>query len=130
MFGCDRHQLYVLYTCAGVVAISLLVNYMDAASQENCINNRNAVYLLRKSKQWNVLCDQDQQRSVAFQHINYAIAYLNAARDCASDALLEQVTKTDLHTYTKMVHQKQNMLQKRLQGLSASTSAPKRNSIT
>ena len=90
--------------------VCMVLKYCETSSEENKENNKNAIRLLKKSMQWNLISHQDKNAIIAYQHINLSIAYLNAARECASDAILEQATKSDLYTYNKKIHNRQSQL--------------------
>lgn len=108
------HEAYILYVSLGFLVACLFFKCIETVNEEVKLNNKNAIELFKKSLHWNTISQQDTKREIAYQHINYAIAYMNAARECATDIILEKTTKTDIHAYKKIVHNRQSSLMKQL----------------
>jgi hypothetical protein len=78
-------------------------------------SSQNAVRFIEKSRQWLAMSEQDKQAAAAFQHVNYAVAFLDASRESASDAVLERGTQIDVHQYSRLLHGRQHALARKLQ---------------
>ena len=106
----EDYKIRILYATAIVVAVSLAVKLFERTHLEGQQNYKNAVKLLKKAIAWHSMSLQDTHSEIAYQHINYAIAYLGAARECASDTILEHGCRCDVHHFSKAVHQRQQSL--------------------
>ena len=59
--------------------------------------------LVDQAHRWYTISTQDKSPLYAYQHINFATAYLNAARHSANDTTLEQVSGIDVHGLYKRI---------------------------
>ena len=58
-------------------------------------SNNHIHLLLRQTARWAVASQQDENPLIAVLHANYAVGYLSALREIATDRGIEQVTGID-----------------------------------
>lgn len=96
-----KYMIVTLKVTAGFFVLILVLKVCD--QRDNSDGMKLARSLLDQSSKWYSISLQDKQAFFSFQHANYAIAYLNAARHIASDVMLERMSGTDIHKlYNKM----------------------------
>lgn len=64
---------------------------------------------------WVEMSEQDRHPLLAFQHANYAFAFLSAARTSSTDALLEKGTGVDVRSLSQSIQRRQKGLYSKLQ---------------
>ena len=99
-------------TCI-VVIISIILKIVNSQLDKDVVFS-NGVSLLKQSMKWLDLSKQDGSFETSYQHANYAIAYLQAARHVASDTILEQGSGVDVHKYSKTVDSHQRSVFKKI----------------
>lgn len=97
---------------ASVIAVLLLLKVFDTQTMrpESSI----AKSLIEQAQKWYLLSRQDKVPLTSYQHINYAMAYLNGARHVSSDTKLEQVSGIDVHYLYKKIDELQRQVGKTL----------------
>lgn len=69
---------------------------------------------VEQAKRWYAAAQQSSNATFTFQHCNYALAYLNAARYLVDDQTIERVTSLHVHRFSRAVEENQR---KALRGL-------------
>ena len=94
-----------------VICFIVLMIVSAIESLHKCSSHSTAKSLLSQSGKWYRMSAQDKDPIYALQHCDYAIAYFNAARHSASDAILEKGSGIDLHKYhNKLINHQMNIL--------------------
>ena len=114
MIELTKHQINICYMTIGVAVVCILSNCFDSATRGENICNTYAIKLMKKAIRLNKMSHNDKLIGNAYKHANYAIAYLDAAREFASDKLLEYSTKTDIQTFNKHLYHKQHEIGKHI----------------
>ena len=63
--------------------------------------------LVEQAAKWYTLSCQDKHTIYAFQHSNFALSYLNAARHVTSDSNIERISKIDVYKLYKSINEQQ-----------------------
>ena len=87
----------VLKTTAGLLAVLVGVKLLEPVYTDDASANDLAKSFLYQAAKWHDVSSQSKNAVYSFQHANYAIAYLNAARHVADDKSLERLSGTDIH---------------------------------
>ena len=69
--------------------------------------------LVRQSARYAVTAQQDSSPVIALQHANYAVAYLYALKDIASDSQIHNSTGIDVKKFTEHIKNVQDMVTKK-----------------
>lgn len=84
----------------------------------NVLKNREnidfATLMIKQSNDWFKTSLQDKEPHIAFQHCNYAVAFLNAARFSSSDTILENISGLDMHKFHAKLMAREASLAKQL----------------
>lgn len=99
----------VYVTVAFIIIIFVLCTLENVTGQTT---NATGKSILSQSGKWYRICIQDKNPIYALQHVDYAIAYLNAARHISSDVILEKGSGIDLHKYHNKLLSRQLELSK------------------
>lgn len=105
-----EYILDVLKATFGLTVIVLIIKCLEP--NEMYSDSSIAQSLVQQASKWHAMSIQDKQLIYATQHINYAVAYLNAARHAASDSALERLTGIDLHKLYKSIDDQQMVCNK------------------
>lgn len=92
------YQRAVFPVLAALLLLSIVSRLLDTIGTGDAKGHGHAKEFVKQSLHWSALCRQDTNPIFALQHINYAVAYLNAAKTLVSDASLEQTCGRDVHT--------------------------------
>ena len=109
-----KYQMNIFYVTIGVFVFCILFNFFDNISGEDSACNKHAVNLMKKSIRHKTLSDKSKIIENVYKHVNYAIAYLDSAREIATDKLLERSTKVDIQAMVKYLHKKQHNIGKQI----------------
>lgn len=97
---------------AGFFIIAVLMKFVEQKSGGHDENM--ASTFVDQANKWYSMSLQDKQSVYSMQHVDYAIAYLNAARHIASDTSLERSTGLDIHKVYRKVNEHQRKIVKEL----------------
>ena len=95
-----------------VVIVAVFVLSTVSRMQGSGDNSEKARYVyarqfVNQSVQWAAMYQQDTNPVFGLRHINYANAYLKAARNLVSDAGLERATGKDIHALEQSMRKMQ-----------------------
>lgn len=90
-----QYLVDVLKATAGFVVVTFVYSIVQTTGNSNDSNV--AKSLLDQSSRWYKMSLQDKNPIFSMQHLNYALAYLNAARSVSNDTNLERVSGIDVH---------------------------------
>jgi hypothetical protein len=91
-----------------VVACAIVLTKAAEPHMKRSDNDGLAKAMLTQSVKWLSHSIQDNNTSTSLQNATYAVAYLNAARDVASDAVLERLSGLDIHRLSRSIGAQQN----------------------
>ena len=94
------------------LALLVVIKFFDTQSVKS--ESSIAQSLIEQAYKWFTLSTQDKIPSISFQHANFAMAYLNAARHVSSDTKLEQLSSIDVHNLYKKIDELQRQSAKLL----------------
>ena len=111
----DTYKLNMCIVTSGLLVVLIFLKCIDANAMGNayCLNTGAA--LVRKAVRWHATSVQDKTKELAFQHINFASAFIEAARECAPDKVLEQSSGADVHALQRSITERQHNLSKAFQ---------------
>jgi len=110
MLSIESHVSYAVKITGAVTCLILVSRVLDTYSVSAPDSARHAKKLLQQSVKWHTLSKQDTHVFFAYQHANYASAYLSAARAMLPDAALEQSSGADIFTLTQDIDRQQTDL--------------------
>lgn len=88
----------VLPVVGGVVTLALLLRLANARSHSYSAEHvRKGGALVQQAVKWHSISRQDEDAVQAARHADYALAYLNAAREVLPDRVLEHASHVDVH---------------------------------
>lgn len=103
----------VVGSVIGLAVITKIINGNPQVSQstetQNTVKN-----LINQSISWHKQSQQDSDPLFSFKHSNYAISYINAARDLVSDTMIQKLTGIDVHETLKLLEGYQQSLTKKI----------------
>ena len=103
------YLLDVIKVTTGFFVLLILNCTLEKCLQRN--KKGGAKTLMYQSFKWYELSLQDNDIVYALQHCDYAIAYLNAARNCESDAIIEKIAGVNVYKYNnKLIKHQLNIL--------------------
>lgn len=108
-------KIYVvdcIQVISGFFIILVLIKFLEQRSRGHDENIASS--FVDQANKWYSMSLQDKQSMYSLQHVDYAIAYLNAARHIASDTSLERSTGLDIHKFYRKVNEHQRNIVKDL----------------
>lgn len=101
----DRTYTEVVRVAASVVAVVLVFSMIANASDRRAHDDPDglAADIVRQSIQWLDMAAQDTDPMTRWQHLALAKAYLNVARNIASDATIERATQAHVRALSKRI---------------------------
>lgn len=106
------YLLDVIKVTTGFFVLLILNCTLEKCLQRN--KKGGAKTLMHQSFKWYELSLQDNDIVYALQHCDYALAYLNAARNCESDAIIEKIAGVNVHRYNNKLIKHQMQILKHL----------------
>ena len=103
----------VVASIIGLAIITKIINMKPQISHSSEIINT-IKNLINQSISWHKQSQQDSDPLFAFKHSNYAMSYINAARDIVSDSMIQKTTGIDVHETLKLLEGYQQSLSKRI----------------
>ncbi len=93
----------------GFFILAVILKFVEQKSRGH--DEDIASSFIDQANKWYNMSLQDKQSVYGMQHVDYAIAYLNAARHIASDTSLERSTGLDIHkVYRKISDHQRNIV--------------------
>jgi hypothetical protein len=85
--------------------ILLLIGMFVLILIERTHTQRNHILtLLRQTSRWAIASEQDESPLIAVLHANYAVGYLSALKEIATDMDIEQTTGIDILNFQKRIY--------------------------
>tara|TARA_E500000178_G_C16745323_1_gene627900 strand:+ start:274 stop:657 length:384 start_codon:yes stop_codon:yes gene_type:complete len=97
------HIQNAVVVTTGLIILTILSKVLNDSPQS--LNTKSGVELLNHALKWRRIASQDSQPFLKLQHLTFANAYINAARQIAKDSELERVTGADLLKFKKAIEQ-------------------------
>jgi len=91
-----------------LIGIGVLILLERAQSSTSHIHT-----LIRQTARWAIASAQDEDALIAVLHANYAVGYLSALKEIATDTQIEQATGLDLIEFQRDIQQVQDQATKR-----------------
>lgn len=105
-------------TRAALVVLSLLllcfVSRLLSKSWSDDRHYKRAKGLLTQSKHWYTMALQDKNPLFALRHLNYAVAYVEAARHIAPDDVLAQLTEINVRDLRQRIDAQTDAVSRKL----------------
>lgn len=95
------HLQNSIVVTVGLIILTILSKVLNDSPHN--LNTQAGVELLSHALKWRKIASQDTQPFLKLQHLIFASAYINAARQIAKDSELEKVTGTDLLKLRKVL---------------------------
>ena len=99
----NLHVQNILIVTICLLILTVLSKLLN--DSPHTLNTQAGVNLLNYALKWKKIASQDSQPFIKLQHLMFASAYINAARQISKDSELERVTGADLIKFKKLVEQ-------------------------
>lgn len=125
----DSDILCASSVVGGILLLSVMSKMFEVEKKKDHSNASAAKDLIHQYAEWKRIGDQDRSEVYKLRHSALAMAYLQAARACCSDEMIQRATGIDIYSE---VREAESSLRKRTQALSKATgsksNAPQRSS--
>jgi len=128
----DSDILSASSVVGGILLLSMMSKLFEVEKKKDRSNASAAKDLIHQYAEWKRVGDQDKSDVYRLRHSALALAYLQAARACCSDEMIQRTTGIDIFSE---VREAESSLRKRTQTLSKSatgsnSNAPHRSSTS
>ena len=97
----SQHLQNAIIVSMALLVLTLLSKVLNDSPQS--MNTQAGVELINHALKWRRISAQDSQPFMKIQHLIFAVAYINAARQIAKDSDLEKVSGLDLRKLRKLL---------------------------
>ena len=101
---------------AAFVVVMIGWSIYSSRLSRNALDTRAIKDLIKSSAQWNLRSSQDSNAIVGLMNANYAMAYLNVARNLGSDDEIERTVNIKLDSFVNEVEASQSNALNRITG--------------
>ncbi len=101
---------------AGFVVVMISWSIYSSRASRNALDSRAIKDLIKSSAQWNMRSSQDSNAIVGLMNANYAMAYLNVARNLGSDDEIEKTSNIKLDAFLAEIEASQSNALTRITG--------------
>ena len=130
MIGLADRQKVAITSISCLLVLSIVSKLLHNDDRDgNKKSYSHARSLVNQAVRWNSMAEQDTNPLFAMRHMNYATAYLSAARSMVSDAGLEQATGRNIHNLSNYLNKSQQRTMG-LVGKSCPKTLPKGTTVT
>jgi hypothetical protein len=124
----NLHQLHTTpigKNAVMVVAFVTVASFLGSCSDKRAAGDAStqAAMLIDKAREWLAQSKQDSDNLYKFQHLMFATAYTNAARQLAPDDAIERASKTHVRSLVKQLEQDTDAVMRQLQRKPVSSSS-------
>ena len=91
-----KQEVHLLRTCALVTSIVVVISLLSRLLVDASVVSSKGTYLLDKAVYWHEMSEIDNDPILRLEHCAIAVAFINAAREHATDTELETSAGIDI----------------------------------